>query len=126
MSGNADPRQEDLFAPPMQTPRAVTAGHPPSVMRDTSALAADAIKGRTSGMNARVLAFVVGRGTKGATQDEASEFLKVMRPTVCARFWELEKIGLIRQTEERRNTRSKRLSTVYAATQTGIARCEVP
>lgn len=126
MSGNADPRQEDLFAPPMQTPRAVTAGHPPSVLRDTSALAADAIRGVAGSDRARCLAFVVGRGTKGSTQDEASEFLHIIRQTVCARFWGLERIGLIGQTEERRNTRSKRLSTVYVATQTGIARCEVP
>ena len=57
------------------------------------------------------------------TQDEASIELGLPRSTICARFNELERDGLIKKTEETRRTRYGRSAAVYvlAGAQDGLA-----
>lgn len=123
-----DPRQRDLFQSPRmaprRTPRTVSAPHPPShPSSDTSAIAADRIAVRAGTIRARVLAFVVGRSVKGATQEEASIALGIPRATVCARFWELAGILLIQKSDETRLTTAACPAAVYYATAAGLERC---
>jgi hypothetical protein len=50
----------------------------------------------------RVLAFIRWNGADGCTQKEAEQALEIGRPSLCARFRELEQAGQIVKTAKRR------------------------
>lgn len=69
---------------------------------DTShdaAVKASAFSGRQA---ANVYAFIRTSGSAGVTQREASDYLDIGRPSICARFRELEQAGRIVKTTARR------------------------
>lgn len=94
-------RQADLFDPPA---RAVP----------TSRAAARAIRGDPArGQRLRLRQYLEDRGALGATQEEAATALRMGRPTMCARAWELEQCGVIEKTDRTRPTSSGRQAVVY-------------
>lgn len=93
--------QRDLFEPPA---RAVP----------TSRAAARAIRGDPArGQRLRLRQYLEARGDHGATQEEAAAALRMGRPTMCARMWELEQTGLAQKTDRTRPTSSGRAAVVY-------------
>lgn len=70
-----------------------------SVTSRAAAIKAQAFVGE---QGARVLAWIVGRGTRGGTQREGSEALAIGRPSACARFRALERTHAILKTGTRR------------------------
>ena len=94
-------RQGDLFDPPARPV-------------PTSRAAARAIRGDPArGQRLRLRQYLEDRGEQGATQEEAAVALRMGRPTMCARMWELEQSGLIRKTDRTRATASGRAAIVY-------------
>jgi hypothetical protein len=64
-----------------------------------------------------VLDYITSRGTFGATCDEAELALGLAHQTCSARFNQLRvELGKIRDSGERRPTRSGRKAAVYVAT----------
>ena len=95
------PRQTDLF-------------DPPSRPVPTSRAAARAIRGDPArGQRLRLRQYLEDQGALGATQEEAATALRMGRPTMCARIWELEQVGLAVKTEATRPTTSGRAAVVY-------------
>lgn len=78
----------------------------PTTSRDAAIAAQEFAKTQ----EARVLAFISGRGMLGATQKEADAALGIGRPSCAARFRGLERMGAIVKTEARMNG-----CTVYRA-----------
>jgi len=95
------PAQPDLFDPPARPV-------------PTSRAAARAIRGDPArGQRLRLRQYLEDRGDRGATQEEAAVALRMGRPTCCARFWELEQVGLAQKSERTRPTSSGRAAVVY-------------
>lgn len=89
-------------------------GKPPRVRgSDTSEAAADSVRGVTGQLRARVFAFI-GAQAHGATCDEVEASLGLRHQTASARVRELSLAGVIRDTGERRRTRSGRNAAVWA------------
>jgi hypothetical protein len=87
---------------------------------DTSREAAALIGPKASSLRAKVLRYITHQGSRGATDDEIQEMLKMDPSTERPRRIELEEARLIEKTESTRYTRSGRLAGVYVATTTGI------
>lgn len=79
----------------------------------TSDVAAVEIAPHTPTMRDRILAFIRSRGAHGATDDEAEAALGIKPQSYTPRRGELVKLGLIRDTGERRPTSSGKPAAVY-------------
>lgn len=82
-----------------------TAGQPSLPWQAGSATSHDAAmkaQGFSGEQAYRVLGFLRWCGAGGATQKEAEHSLQIGRPSLCARFRELEQAGQIMKTAERR------------------------
>jgi hypothetical protein len=79
----------------------------------TSGVAADRIAGHAKDLRARVLAFIVGQGPHGATDDEGEAFLGIKPQTYTPRRGELVALGLVVDSGRRRNTASGRPAAVW-------------
>jgi len=89
-------------------------GRPPYVRgSDTSEAAADSIETSSSTLRFKVLAFIKEAGTRGATDDEVEAALDMRHQTASARRRELVLSGHIRDSGNRRPTRSGRGATVW-------------
>jgi len=86
-------------------------GAPYAKGSDTSRDAATSIANSAGDCRARIFGFI-GR-PEGSTCDEAEAAFGWRHQTVSARFWELERSGLIKKSEARRATRSGRAARVY-------------
>lgn len=65
------------------------------------------------GIRKRVLQFLRQRGNQGATLDEMSLELGVLIQSVCPANNALRELGLVRKTDERRETRSGSTAIVW-------------
>lgn len=79
----------------------------------TSDVAARRIVGHAKDLRARVLAFIVGQGTHGATDDEGEAALGIKCQTYTPRRGELVALGLVVDSGRRRNTASGRPAAVW-------------
>ncbi len=84
---------------------------PPSNGTDTSSAAASSIKEHRARLLSDVYCFV---GKAPTTCDAAEIALGMSHQTCSARFNDLQRLGLIYATDERRATRSGRSARVYA------------
>jgi hypothetical protein len=88
---------------------------PPHCGVDTSIAAADSVAEHTPNLRAIVLQAIVAKGTHGATRDELAAELGYIINTILPRVWELMKAGRIKETEQRRLTRSGRMARLLVA-----------
>ncbi|MBX3404147.1 MAG: hypothetical protein KF699_12115 [Phycisphaeraceae bacterium] len=79
----------------------------------TSGVAADRIAVHAKDLRARVLAFIVGQGPHGATDDEGEAALGIKCQTYTPRRGELVALGLVVDSGRRRNTVSGRPAAVW-------------
>jgi len=82
---------------------------------ETSALAALRMRGPAASLRERIYDYIVDRGRYGATRDEIEADLKLRGNTVRPRCRELEEVGRVLKTPNRRKTRSGRDAVVYVA-----------
>ena len=85
----------------------------PSVPVDTSEDAAASVKGLTNRMRAAILTFIKEFG--GVTEEDVEVWLKLPGNSVRPRLWELEQMGKIVKSEDKRKNRSGRWARVYKA-----------
>ena len=81
----------------------------------TSKAAACEIATTTGALRLRVLEALRAAGTRGATDEELQEALDMIGSTQRPRRIELVAAGLVRDTEQKRKTRSGRLAVVWGA-----------
>ena len=91
------------------------APRPPSVARDTSRDAAEAIRPRTAALRARVREAIVSAGARGQTCDECEIRLGLSHQTCSPRILELSRVGAVVDTGMRRLTRGHRQAIVWVA-----------
>lgn len=82
---------------------------------DTSKEAALSMVEHAPTVRERMLAWLIERGTRGATRDEIEAALGLRMQTVNGRIAELKAAGLIRESDAKRPTRSGRLAHVFIA-----------
>lgn len=78
-------------------------------------VAADRIAGHAKDLRARVLAFIVGQGPHGATDDEGEAVLGIKPQTYTSRRGELVALGPVVDSGRRRNAASGRPAAVWIA-----------
>ena len=78
-------------------------GLPWAPQSDTSRDAAVAADAFAATQEARVLAYIASRGSRGATMREAEHEMPIQRASACPRFAMLMAKGLIRKTDEKRD-----------------------
>lgn len=86
---------------------------PTAVDVDTSIAAAESMKPHVGSMRERVMERVRRAGVSGLTCDEAEVSLGLSHQTCSARFRELSKAGVVKDSGTRRPTRSGRKAVVY-------------
>jgi hypothetical protein len=92
-------------------------GHPPHVAgSDTSIDAADRIKEHVGKIARKVFNMIAASGDLGMTVDEIEAASGLKHQTAGPRVREMVMKGILRATENRRLTRSKRYGTVYVVT----------
>jgi hypothetical protein len=92
-------------------------GHPPHVAGcDTSIDAADRIKEHVGKIARKVYNMIAAAGDRGMTVDEIEASSGLKHQTAGPRVREMVLSGILRATENRRLTRSKRYGTVYVVT----------
>lgn len=92
-----------------------TAGTLPANESKTSRAAAVAMRRASGGQLARVLQYVVMRGSEGATNEEIAGACEIKLQSVCARTNDLAKRGLIRDSGRERKTSSGHNARVWIA-----------
>jgi len=96
--------------------RAAMPGRPaPHSGGETSSAAAGEMKSQAGRLRQAVLAFVIGRGVDGATDQEIGAALGLDSNTARPRRWELAEAGLIVDSGIRRRTSSGRKAVVWVA-----------
>jgi len=75
--------------------------------------AAAAIRPTAKGLQAAVLAYIIGRGCEGATDEECQGALGLRVQTQTPRRGELVKSSFVRDSGRRRPTSSGRMATVW-------------
>jgi len=85
---------------------------------ETSKAAAESIKHRSQSDKMKVFQFLIHCGENGATDDEIESALNMKHQTASARRRQLELIGAVEKTTEKRKTRSGRSAFVYRANPT--------
>lgn len=90
---------------------------PPPYVRgsDTSVAAAKSVAPKTQSMRDRVEAFIKKKNWFGATCDEVEVAIKMSHQTTSARIRELFKMGRLKDSTFRRNTRSGRKARVLVS-----------
>lgn len=88
---------------------------PPHRQTDTSVAAAVAIAPKVPELRARVLAELLQRGRRGATDHELCAALGLIKDTVAPRRTELRDDGLVVDSGRRRRTPSGRSAIVWVA-----------
>jgi len=81
----------------------------------TSDRAAGRIASHAKDLRARVLAYIVGQGPHGSTDDEGEAVLGIKPQTYTPRRGELVKLGLVVDSGRRRNTAGGRPAAVWIA-----------
>lgn len=126
MSVPRDQRSPDpvLFAPgpggSWRVPRGPTpATDLPSNRTETSRAAARSMRSHARSIEAKVLAWFIGRGLAGGTNDECEQALELKTQTVTARTNRLVKLGLLGNSGRHRRTRSGRKAIVWTARTAG-------
>lgn len=71
----------------------------------------------------RVLAYLIERGPQGVTDDEGERALGLKSQSYTPRRRELVKLGIVRDSGERRATDSGRSAVVWTVNRGGQARC---
>lgn len=94
---------------------------PPTGSSDTSKEAARSLPSRGADLRARVLAYIVSRGSEGATCWEAERALAFMHQTCSPRIWELRRAGRVADSGQRRMTGSGRQAVVWVVLPEGAA-----
>jgi hypothetical protein len=79
----------------------------------TSELAAEKVATHAPSLRQRILAYIAARNGDGATDDEAESALGIKPQTYTPRRGELVKLGLVVDSEFRRNTTSGRPAAVW-------------
>ena len=105
--------QLDLFSSPPAIPGS-----------DTSEAAAEAIRPTVKGLRAAVFACIIGRGPVGATDAEIQAALELPSDTERPRRRELVRLGMVRDSGQRRPTPSGRLAVVWSAVTAGDSQPE--
>lgn len=82
----------------------------------TSAAAGAAILPKSGTLRRRVYDFIASRGDRGATDEEMQDVLEMGANTQRPRRVELLRDGLIRQSQEKRETKSGKLAVVWKTT----------
>jgi hypothetical protein len=82
---------------------------------ETSREAAERIRPKAETLRAAVLGYLVGRGKQGATDEEIQDGLCMSPNTERPRRQELEHMGFVERTQDRRLTRSGRPAVVWVA-----------
>lgn len=82
---------------------------------ETSRTAAKRIAGHSADQRAKVFACVAEAGAEGRTADEVSELLEMRAQSVTPRIHELLKLGVLRDSGQRRPTSSGRPARVLQA-----------
>lgn len=85
--------------------------------RDTSVSAAQQMKPRASAIRARILTEIQIRGSAGATCDELEQALGLSHQTASARIREMNLKRTLRDSGQRRMTRTLRKAIVWVATE---------
>jgi hypothetical protein len=93
----------------------VEKGAPYAKGSDTSREAAESLS-NTGTLRALVLAAIRLRNGRGATDQELQEALNLPVNVQTPRRWELVNMGLVRDSGQRRKTRSGRNATVWVTT----------
>lgn len=101
--------------PPDLTRLPLSPPAPHNAPAGTSSIAARRIAGHTPKLRARVLAYIVGRGADGATDDEGEAALGIKPQTYTPRRGELVALGLVVDSTRRRKTGSGRPAAVWIA-----------
>ena len=87
---------------------------PPAPHNGTPTSAEAASRAPVNPQAQKILRYLKGKGSYGCTQDEASEYLGILRSACAARFNALEEAGYIKKDGERvRPTRYGRNAAVY-------------
>jgi predicted transcriptional regulator len=81
----------------------------------TSEAAADSLIDAAVTLRERVYRVIVAQAASGTTDDEIEQILKLRHQTVSARRRELELLGRVERTADRRRTSSGRFAAVYVA-----------
>lgn len=108
------PRQELLFPP---DPPDVTRG--PFARRDhpeTAKRARDEIRPHVTGLRRRVLDCICAFGPGGATDDQIQDHTGILLQTEIPRRRELVELGLVKNSGQRRKTRSGRNAILWVTT----------
>ena len=93
---------------------ALYGGAPPSVEQDTSAIAAASVRVPTHYMRSQVARYISVRG--GATCEEVEIGIGLRHQTCGPRIRELVQLGLVKDSGQRRPTRSGRGAIVWILT----------
>ncbi len=80
---------------------------------ETSRAAANSMRTAARGQRAQILAFIEQRGSHGATLDEVEMQLGIRIQSVCPAVNSLAKTGVVRDSGEKRKTRSGRDAIVW-------------
>lgn len=95
-------------------------GLPPHQDTDTSIDAAKSMVPHTGRLQAMVLNYITEKGAHGATDEEIWIALRMEKNSINPRRIELEKMGLIIRTDERRFNRSGRKAIVFKLKKYGV------
>ena len=95
---------------------ALYGGAPPSVEQDTSAIAAGSVRTDTGRLRESVRTMIRWCHDFGATCDEVEQALNLSHQTAGPRIRELVQLGLVKDSGQRRPTRSGRGAIVWILT----------
>lgn len=110
MTKQQDAKQIDLFE---EAKADLPLSAPYARGSDTSKAAAESIEPASGTLRARVLGTIKSMREYGMTCDEVEQTTHLTHQTASARVHELHKLGAIRDSGRRRNTRSGRKATVW-------------
>ena len=85
----------------------------------TSAKAADSLRGVAAALRRQVFELIAAAGETGLTDEEGQEALGMCGNTYRPRRWELEKAEMVKDSGQRRKTRSGRAAAVWVAQAAG-------
>jgi hypothetical protein len=83
---------------------------------DTSQEAFDSIIPHLGRIEAEVFRVISEAGSRGATSDEVEVALEMRHQTVSSRIWALGRRGVVRDSGQRRKTRSGRNAACWVST----------
>lgn len=111
-----------LFGPPLSDPGAVLSDPASHHGRETEKAAAYANRPRAGSQRLRVLEAIARAGVQGRTDEELEDRLEMRRPSPGNRRGELVAGGWVRDSGQRRKTKSGSSAVVWVLTDAGRAR----